>query len=109
MIKRQSATTVSAGNSPLAARDEQFERAYPALSEFLTARLFDDGSERETATLLLFAVDGVWKVCLNDRAEGRVAFVSGATTASAMATLDTQLEDGTVEWKVSKPYKSKTR
>jgi len=107
MIKRESKTSLSAGNSPLAARDEVFERAHEALHEFLTARLFDDGSERETATLLIFAADGVWKACLNDRAEGRVAFVTSSTVQGLLGALDGQLEEGSVEWRASKQYGKK--
>lgn len=107
MIKRESVSSLSAGNSPLAARDETFERQFESLHEFMTARLFDDGSERETATLLVFASDGQWKACLNDRAEGRVAFVTGRTVQDLFKLLNEQLDSSSVEWRASKQYGKK--
>lgn len=75
------------------------EAEYPNITEYLVQRLFADGSERETSTLLLFATEGLWKVCLNDRAEGRALWAAGASHGDAMAALEAMLETNTAEWR----------
>lgn len=109
MIKRESRDARDTSSQPLAARDEDLEAEYPCIYEYLTARLFSDGSERETATLLLFAAEGVWKCCLNDRAEERSLWATGYTHGAAMGALEAMLDNSTGEWRRSKPAATKKR
>lgn len=74
----------------------------PVLAEYLTATAFEDGSERPTATLLLFTEDGVWKCCLNDRANARSAWVSGQTPEECVSALEEAVSTGEVQWRRSK-------
>jgi hypothetical protein len=106
MIARQSASSGAGVNSPFAARDVGLEAEYPNLTEYLVLRTFADGSERETSTLLIFAVDGLWKVCLNDRAEGQCLWASGASHGDAMAALELMLESGSADWRRTRQVKS---
>lgn len=105
MIRRQSASGKCVTGSQYAARDVVMEADNPLLFEYLTARTFEDGSERETSTLLIFASEGVWKACLNDRAEQRALWASGASYADAIAALESLLDSGAETWRAYKPYK----
>lgn len=77
--------------------------AYPHLWEFGTEAAFSDGSHRPLPTLTVFVEDGVWKLCLNDRAEGEIAFTAGATLTDALNALERGLRDGTLDWRKPKP------
>lgn len=105
MIKRESANNLDASVQPFAARDACMEAEYPCLSEYLLLRNFDDGSERETATLLVFAAEGLWKCCLNDRAEEKTLWASGTTYSDALTALESMLSGGGAEWRRTKPWK----
>lgn len=100
-----------AGTGEFAARDEEFERLCPALAEYLTAAIEGEGRQRKTATLLLFAEDGCFKVCLNDRQEALSAWASGSTIQEAIEALEASLQAGEASWRrsagVSPPPKRK--
>jgi len=99
MIKRQSGSNSSASGRTHAALDAVMLAERPLLMEYLVDMLFEDGSERQTATLLIFAADGVWKACLNDRAEEQALWASGASIASALDALESMLDSSSPEWK----------
>lgn len=74
---------------------------FPAVWEYLAVSVWDDGSARETATLLLFCEDGQVKVCLNDREAQRSAWASGRTLDDALEALEGGLEEGSTSWRKS--------
>ena len=49
---------------------------WPSLVEYLSQTKWDDGSPRETSTLMLLVEDGMLKACINDRALGRSLWVA---------------------------------
>lgn len=81
-----------------AATDLVVSGFYPALVEYLTRRVVD-GQQIQTATLLLFAEEGSWKVCLNDRASELVAFRAGQTVQEALDSLEAALADNSLDWR----------
>jgi len=86
--------------------DESFRAAYPAMAEFMMG---DEGTPPEdgkTATLLLFVEEGLFKVCLNDRAQDVSGWASGATFDQVLASLESALQDGTLAWR-SRPTRRK--
>lgn len=99
MIKRQSASASDVRPGDPAARDVAMEADNPLLFEYLTSTTFGDGSERETSTLLLFASGGVWKGCLNDRAEGQALWVSGASVGDVLEALERALDTTSPDWR----------
>jgi hypothetical protein len=88
-------------NGKAAARmvTDNWMSVHPALSEYLTLDRWEDGTERETATLLLFAEDGLWKACLHDRAEGRTAWVSSGTVTGLLERLEEGCASDDLEWR----------
>lgn len=79
--------------------DKAFTSDYPLIWEHLTATKFDDGTARQTSTLLLFAQDGVLKAMLKDKEAGLCAWVSGATWDGLLTALELALGDDLFEWR----------
>lgn len=76
---------------------------YPNLCEFLFDGVWEDGSARVPGTLLLFVQDGVLKGCCNDKALGRVLFVSGANLTVLLDACDDLVASDVADWRVSSP------
>lgn len=89
---------VGTGGDPLFARSVD-ATSYPNLFSYLTEERWDDGSPRETSTLLLFVEHGILKVCLNDRAVGRTCFLSCASFDAALEALEHGLASDTLPWR----------
>jgi hypothetical protein len=79
-----------------------FAKDYPALWEYLSAVSWEDGTSRETSTVLLFTEDGRVKACLHDRAEARSLWSSGEGVEGALGALEHALETGQAEWRRSR-------
>jgi hypothetical protein len=97
-----------------AAGDIELASRCPALVEYLTEREDEEGRARTTSTLLVAAEDGVWKVCLTDRASPTgnwdyKAWKSGDTIMEALMALDRDLQENTLEWRKFPKWKPPTR
>lgn len=90
-----------AGQLPggVAAPRAGFLEGLGALYAFLVETSWEDGKKRETATLTLFAEDGLWKWCLHDRDSGRTGWVSDRDPLKALAILDGDLALNAVDWR----------
>lgn len=72
----------------------------PALVEWLTADKWeDDGKPRETSTLTVSVVDGMWKVSLNDRDGQRSTFVTASTLGQALQALENRVAEDECDWR----------
>jgi hypothetical protein len=98
-MKRPSTIAGAAGDRPECGR--LFESA-PLTIEYLTNAVWEDGEERQLSTITIFRQDGAWKVWLNDRACERFVCLTGTTVEQAIASLEKQLREDTVAWRVSK-------
>lgn len=72
---------------------------FPRIVEHLTESLWDDGSQRELSTLMIFADGARWKLCLNDRDQGRVAFMTGGDPEEALTRLEEGLATDSLDWR----------
>lgn len=72
---------------------------YPTLTDYLTCEAWEDGTPRVPATVMLFAQDGRWKVCINDKAMSRVAFIAGLTPESALQAAEDGLASDDLDWR----------
>lgn len=72
---------------------------YPALHEFLTLAVWDDGSPRQTGTLLLCWGEGRWRAWLNDRDSQRSAWLSAAALADLLGAIEDGLVGSSLEWR----------
>lgn len=76
-----------------------FETQYPTLAEFASCTVWEDGGARETGTILLLVDEGRWKVCLNDRALSRSAWVSGDSPCGAFGNAEDGLREERLDWR----------
>lgn len=95
-------------HAPLFSDDEFIER-HPCLFHFLADTKWDDGSARETATLLVFFDAGRLKAALKDRAYARVAFVTADTVGGLFSKLESGLAMEGLEWRAEQKWKGKGR
>jgi len=106
---RRSAVPSGSGVSGRAACDPGFESAYPLLFEHLAAVTWEDGSARETSTLMVLCELGRVKLGLNDRSEGRSLWVTGDTLEAALAVLEGSLRTGSADWRAKPQTPSRRR
>ena len=78
---------------------------WPSLWEFMTATEWDDKSRRAVGTILVMFEEGTWKVMLNDKALGRLAFVSGPSWEAAMNKADDAVRTDEADWRKAKAWK----
>lgn len=91
------------GVVPTVLRDPAFEKRCPTLFQYLTDGAWEDGTERETSTLLLMADGGSFKAWLNDRAMGRSLWVAGPSLQGLLDAVETALLDPCAVWKTYTP------
>jgi len=71
----------------------------PAVFEYLASGLYPDGSSRERSTMTVFCEEGVVKVCLSDRDQGRTLWRSGRTLEDVLLALEVALQDSSADWR----------
>jgi len=72
---------------------------YPALVEFLTLAVWDDGGKRQLGSALVAWNDGRWRIWLHDRDASRSAWLSGETLTDVLGAADAGLEADSLEWR----------
>lgn len=102
--QRHASVSENGAVSRWAAADEDLQKRCPALVEFLTEQLDDEGKPRVTSTLMVSCEDGRWKLCLTDRAQAGGKFdyklwVSGETLWEAFSSLDASLAEANADWR----------
>lgn len=80
---------------------------YDTLWEYMTSKEWDDGKPRESSTLLLFFEDGLFKVCLTDRALKQTAWASARTPEDALVKLNDGIREGEIDWRKQRPMTKK--
>lgn len=89
------------GRGFLGASDPGFHERYPTLHDFLTLTGWG-GKQRKTGTILVFAEDGKWKACVNDRDGGNYCFGSADSFSGLLEALERGLKGGSLDWRASK-------
>jgi len=92
-----------------AAADGWMQGLFPTLWGYLSDLRYEDGSPRQTATLMLLAEQGVVKACLNDRDNDRSVWVSGRGVEEALSVLEAALLAGRAEWRGRPPSRGPGR
>jgi hypothetical protein len=83
-------------------KDSEFEKDWPYLAAFLKDVTWDDGTLRETGTMLIFVQEGYLKCCLNDRALDRSCFLCAPTLDVLFDLCETGLESDKLDWRAKK-------
>lgn len=103
-LQKPSADDAVSGVAPHAFSDDEFVRRWTNLFHYLADVKWDDGSSRETATLMLVFDSGRLKACINDRAMSRTAWVSGESLEGLFDRLDAGLGADSLEWRAAKAW-----
>lgn len=82
---------------------------FPGLWEYLTLTKFPDGAPRQTATLMVTMDDGTFKGCLNDRANGRSAWVSSRSPTGLLHVLEARLQEDSLEWRKNQSWQGRRK
>lgn len=86
------------GTLPPAVSTPGFVDLFPYLAEFLI-KSAGSGQKTTTGTMTLFLEHHRFKLCMNDRAHSRSAFVSGPTLSEALRAANDALASGRVNWR----------
>ena len=81
----------------------EWSSSFPALAEFLAATSWSDASPRTPGTLTLFTDGSSWKICLSDKAQSLVAFVTGLSPLEAFQAAERGLVSNCLDWRASSP------
>jgi len=84
--------------------DRDFQSKWPTLFDYMFQTTWEDGTLRQTATLMFFAEGVVLKGVLNDRAFARSVFVTSATFSGILDTLEEGLLRNNLDWRQRKNY-----
>jgi hypothetical protein len=79
---------------------------WPAIVEFVSAAQWPDGTARAPGSLVMFVEDGRLKVCLNDKDQGAVCFVTARSLLELLDAVETILCNGKGDWRASKPIRN---
>lgn len=96
------------GTGPRVLTDHKFASDYPILWSYLTQNKWQDGSPRQTSSLLLFADDGILKGMLRDRDAGLCLWVAGATVSGLFDALEAAVSDSKADWRQDRQLKGDT-
>lgn len=81
---------------------------YPTLWAFLADPAYEDGTPRQTGTVMLFVEQGRLKAWVHDREQERTAFLTAACPEDLFAELNDGLEDDELDWRAG-PRKGQRR
>jgi hypothetical protein len=101
MLKKQADRKV-AGAAADVKVDPRAKQQFPNLWDHLTQKRWDDGSARQTSSLLLFEQDGVFKAMLRDREAALCLWVAAQGFFAVFEALEAALCDPAAEWRVDR-------
>lgn len=96
------------GSGPRPLTDPTFAGDYPLLWSYLTQNKWEDGTARQTASLLVFSDDGVLKGMLRDREAGLCLWVAGATVSGLFEAIEGSLGDPRADWRQDRQMAGQT-
>lgn len=98
LVRRSSSSTGGVGGSTSVPPAGDVS-ALPALTEFLAAAQYADGTERLTGTLTIFFEGGRWKVCCNDRDQEVCGWAAVDELVDLPLAVDLLLQAGKLDWR----------
>lgn len=87
------------GGLPSVVQDDSFREKFPTLVDFLCLGSWEDGSRRQTGTILVFMEDGLWKCCLNDRDGDCYCFLASESFQGLLSSANDNLDRNSCEWR----------
>lgn len=99
---RQHVARESAKRASMSETAHQWAESHPAIWEYLTLDVLDDGKERLTSMLCVFVEGGLVKVALQDRQEAQSLWVTSQSIPEALDALEARLQAGDGDWRQSR-------
>jgi hypothetical protein len=96
------------GGAPKPLTDPAFAGEYPLLWSYLTQNKWEDGTPRQTASILIFSDDGILKGMLRDREAGLCLWVAGATMDGLFVALEGSVGDPRADWRQDRQMAGQT-
>lgn len=101
MLKKPSGDGAQ-GKSRPSLGDPAFQQQWPLLWSHLTQTTWEDGSPRQTSTMLVFAQEGVLKCMLRDVEAAQVLWTAGNGFTALLHAVEGQLESPDADWRTDR-------
>jgi K+-transporting ATPase A subunit len=88
--------------TPAKLRTDHWSLAHPTLWSYLTQWSWEDGSPRQTCSLLMFVADFTLKAMLRDPNTGLCLWVTAETMHELYEALEAKLCDPRADWRVDR-------
>lgn len=107
MVKRRSGGDSSSGGMKSSSWPmESDSKKYPTLCEWLSAISYEDGGKRVPPSMTFFVDEGSLKVCLSDRDQGLVGFLTFTDLVGLWKALEERIAADDIDWRKARPRPS---
>lgn len=89
--------------------DDQAQKKFPTLVEFLTREWWEPNKPRQKGTLVVFAEDGLFKAAVSDKDGEYVAFVSKKTLMGLLEAIEKGLILDSLDWRLTAAGRQRKR
>lgn len=101
MLSRKMPSIIEGGGSGSPALGD-FGVLFPTLFEYLTVRVFDDGTARKASALTVFSDGPQMKAVLKDAEQGLCLWMAAPTFDALLALLEAALNDPATVWRLDR-------
>lgn len=108
-VRKPSKPDNGAGSQMARVEATLFSTEFSTLTEWLVENVWEDGTTRETSTLLVFMEEGRWKGCLHDRDGHRSVFLTAGSPEDLFKALDEGLREDSLDWRAKAPRAPSTK
>lgn len=106
LAKKARRTTVDGDAAQMV--DEEFQKHYPTLFDYLTQSRWPDGTPRLTSSLLIFTDNGQVKAMLRDKEAGECLWVACPSLWMIFDVFEAKLCDEEADWRVDRQQEGQT-
>ncbi len=99
-LKKDEVRKVEGGTNGV--KDPGAEKRFPRLFAHLTQTSWEDGTPRETSSVILFSQDGCYKAMLRDKAAALCLWVACPQLEKLLDVLEQSLADEKSVWRVDR-------
>lgn len=79
--------------------EQEWSSRWPLMLAYMTQDRWEDGTQRQTSSLLLFKQDGMIKVMLRDKDTGLCLWAAGGGLFAALNAVEGLLGDPKADWR----------
>ena len=101
MLQKQN-RPVPQGSVPGTIVDVKFQKAYPTVWDYVVQSKWDDGTPRETGSIMIFVQDGCFKGMLRDKDAGCVLWVAAPSIFGVLEAMEAAVSSPTADWRMDR-------